>query len=899
MDSNQTRYHHVLRETEWIGTAEAPRPGAQHFAYSGEMLQLKQRIRLHRASALDMGLSLAARRGGHRDERGGWLRIDASERALVLQRSGLADQRFWPPLPDDTVGAFTASDAPAAEASLLRGLCVTTRGYLVVGMPEEESLLLLDLRGSINAEVITLGRGFRPWDLAALADGGFVALDRGADPLSATETRLWRFDANLNLMAASVTPADRDAFAPVAARGVGPAPQPGSPAPLSLGGDFVAVEAFLEGELLLFERGGSGGGPRLHRRKLEGPEEPDRAPVEVLPAVAAARDTEDTDDMALGDALDLCWQPTPTIAHEHGSILVALSGGNQAFRFRVPKDASANAVAGDWAVLVPDHLPTPRFGGRGLLLGGGRVHFDTGRGDRWGLAPLTPSRRRRYDSRINGKAPHLVLAVMDSALHDCVWHRVILEGVLPPGCSVQVESRAADSVEALETEGATWWPQPAFVVRTRSDLPGRDLRPDERVWDLLLQEGSAFEPNRATGNRGRFLQLRLTIIGTSAATPMLRALRVYFPRFSYLEQYLPAVWRDDPVAARFTDRFLANVEGMFTDLEDWIAAAHLLLDPLTAPAEALPWLASWFQISLHPAWSTEKSRFFLQNISHYLRWRGTLRGVRAVVRLALAERVTGALLDDEAIGEVRVIELFRLRRTPADTPLPTERWVPAEGRGALQERWRAAGGSSDFPLSPSAEQTQHWVRFAQEVIGGVPDPGAQDLPAWRGFLRRRYRRPGALTAAWGRPVERFSQVELPSRVPADGPALTDWYDFVTQVLPRRRAAHRFIVAVPDPGPSTEARARLRGLVTAVVNAEKPADTSFVVRFNADDFVVGRDGPGTGSLGATARTAMTAPGLVLGTDELGASSLGAPPTGDVRDRIVLGRDRLGGSSEEGT
>ena len=74
--------------------------------------------------------------------------------------------------------------------------------------------------------------------------------------------------------------------------------------------------------------------------------------------------------------------------------------------------------------------------------------------------------------------------------------------------------------------------------------------------------------------RGRYLKLRLTLLGNGRATPRISALRVYYPRFSWLEHYLPAAWRRDPVSAAFVERWLANPEGVFTALEDRLATVH-------------------------------------------------------------------------------------------------------------------------------------------------------------------------------------------------------------------------------------------------------------------------------------------------------------------------------------
>src|SRR5205814_8561541 len=105
--------------------------------------------------------------------------------------------------------------------------------------------------------------------------------------------------------------------------------------------------------------------------------------------------------------------------------------------------------------------------------------------------------------------------------------------------------------------------------------------------ELLFQENVGGEGNGTWellfhAAIGRYLQLKIQLIGNGRSTPRLRAMRIYYPRFSYLEHYLPAVYREDSQSASFLDRFLANLEGLYTTLEDKIAAVQMLFDPRSA-----------------------------------------------------------------------------------------------------------------------------------------------------------------------------------------------------------------------------------------------------------------------------------------------------------------------------
>src|SRR2546423_1404165 len=145
-------------------------------------------------------------------------------------------------------------------------------------------------------------------------------------------------------------------------------------------------------------------------------------------------------------------------------------------------------------------------------------------------------------------------------------------------------------------------------------------------WELLFQQASC-----------RYMQMKSVLAGNGRLTPAIRALRAYYPRFSYLEHYLPSAYREDQKSASFMDRFLANIEGFYTSIEDRVSTVQALLDASSAPSEALDWLANWFGVALDPAWSEAKRRLFLQNTPIFFEARGTLPGLMMALRLVLED----------------------------------------------------------------------------------------------------------------------------------------------------------------------------------------------------------------------------------------------------------------------
>ncbi|RYY32206.1 MAG: hypothetical protein EOP59_19575, partial [Sphingomonadales bacterium] len=335
-----------------------------------------------------------------------------------------------------------------------------------------------------------------------------------------------------------------------------------------------------------------------------------------------------------------------------------------------------------------------RFGGKALVAAGIGVYYDFG--ERW--LPLIAQPNPRYE----------LAATRDTRIFDgrepqCVWHRLMLDACLPPGTGVEVSSRAADDEGDLKN--SVWQNEPPLHRRARgSELPftPTPASANRGTFELLLQNA-----------RGRFLQLRLRITGDGRHTPRLRALRLYYPRFSYLERYLPAVYREDAASASFLDRFLANFEGTNTSIEDRIAAVQMLFDVRSAPADALAWLASWFGVALDPAWDEARRRLFIAHAMEFFQWRGTVRGLKMALRLAFEENADARIFDPpgaecHCADRFRIVEKFLTRRTSAvelgdpselasrpKLAVATGRWKPTDGADALHARYREFTGRTD------------------------------------------------------------------------------------------------------------------------------------------------------------------------------------------------------------
>jgi phage tail-like protein len=94
------------------------------------------------------------------------------------------------------------------------------------------------------------------------------------------------------------------------------------------------------------------------------------------------------------------------------------------------------------------------------------------------------------------------------------------------------------------------------------------------------------------------------------------------PRSSYLK-YLPSYFSKDSLM----DRFLLIFESILAPIEQMIDHVPLVMDPHTMPADLLPWVASWLDLTLNENWPEERRRELIRAASELYRWRGTRQGM--------------------------------------------------------------------------------------------------------------------------------------------------------------------------------------------------------------------------------------------------------------------------------
>ncbi len=826
MDSNGTRYHLMLGLQDWsVCTDENQVPFSTLIESDGEEylestpalawdklrneVILQPRLLRFEAARLDNPPSVDDRRGAGRDRYGNWYWIEDSGTEILVNSSGTGlTTHFWSS--SDSVatedapkdGEFGPEDSAALPESLqFSGLGVTEDHFLVVGVLDPAGLLVFDLHaGGPPRQILwPVTVDFAPFDMAPAPGGGVWILDRD-------NRRYWRLDRHLNVVnvGQSSPPEESevaDGFRPESGSADSEATKrlaqiTSIPVPSNIDAtDPIAIEALPDGTVLILDADAATSSSSIARYRFG----------EQLGETVSLHEFElvGFDIAFIPDYESRDWVVSDRL-------FIASSEGNQTFAF----DISLNEQNNLEFDLVNEFYPMRLFGGKGIISAGKRVYYDFGTG--W--IPLVEQRRPKYSELGYLQTPlQGEFEVLDGQEPDCVWHRLMIDAHIPPETRIEISSRAANKLNELELQ--EWQDEPLPHRRGEgSELPfvASPTAKESGTWELLFQ--------RAVG---RYVQLRLKFKGDGRSTPRLRSLRVYYPRFSYLKHYLPAVYRENQDSASFLDRFLSNFEGTLTSIEDKIANVQVLYDPRSAPRETLEWLSrwfgvipessntadtlnwleGWFRVMQDPVWDERKRRLFLKNATRFFQYRGTRCGLLRALRLSLEDCVDESLFDpceaeEKGTQGIRIVEKFRSRRLPAAAigdptddsgphqALQSARWSPGQGRAALAKLYREYmqerfGSSTEFPnlfpfpISDPSRDAESIQEALLEPLAGQDSPASKAVWAlWQAFLQLRYASIAEFNDAYRGDAGGFDEAVLPEEIRPATPQADDFKEFV-------------------------------------------------------------------------------------------------------------------------
>lgn len=873
MDVTGTRFHLIQGKADWeqcLEDGSKAFSGWQNAVWEArrDAMTLRPALNLFRHLAISP-LAPETRRGAARDAFGNQFWI--SENRQEVWWNPAADNapvRFWmqsaeaPVISNDR---FQVCIPPLPETPFtLAGMAVTVHQYLVVGYlgassAEEKGVLLFDLRagGPPTRLVFPEEAAFVPFDMTADASGNVWILDR-------VNRAYWGLDREFRLLGSEAAPSaapEPPAFEPVVPEADVPQVQPSTPVKgfAIEAVSAVGIKALPDGSLLILDTPAALTASRLYRYSLA-----DRigAPLDLVAQVDVI--TEGTNQTA--DHLDVRGYDLAYLAEtpERGTLFVVEEDGNQAIAFLA--DFSTPIVPSRFGTLTltaePTYLPLHYFGGRALFAQGEEVYYDVTAGaerdktTRW--VTLQAIEQPRYDLEAVLDTP-----VFDGKTQECVWHRLFLDACLPSDAGVTVATRAANSLTLLNAMPFTLEPRPyrrsrGAEIPYYQPFPG-NTDPEIGTYETLFQQA-----------QGQYLQIRLTLTGSGRVTPVLYRLRAYYPRFSYPRHYLPSVYLEDAESLSFLERFLANTEGFYSEIEGKIENVSALFDGRSAPPETLDWLAGWMGLLLDPIWESlqqrrntpmgrslamralnqsglcppaDRRRLLLRFARHLYQRRGTLEGLNFALHLLL-----------DASLETLLAQLKEIAVLPEAVRADPKGVENLPRIGLLAREINRLGLTLPTPATSEVELED--MLYELIVASLRPSPIR--------IVERFRTHPGR------------AAVEGDTSGTSEGSADTD--------LSPSDWAHRFSVLIPQGRlPEEEA------MVRRIVHLEKPAHTQFDVRYYAEGFRVGGARLGLDTiLGETPNY----PPILLGRSVLPEGYLGARPPMDASDRVIADLDRVG-------
>ena len=468
----------------------------------------------------------------------------------VLVHSSLPDDAVMLPLP-----------APPTD------LCAGADGVLYVAAAD--GVRLHDLRGRWDDVVVSLA-GFVPWRLAAAADGGAWVLEQGSGRLA----RL----AGRPLRTQTPQPDDYDGrvFRPSPENGCAPALTPLPSTTWGAGEQAVAIASAPDGSL----------------------------------ACLSWRDAAGTAAVRVWNASQQRWSVAATcLGAEFAYSIAWLASTRVALRVPGRRDAPAFDLGAVDAGSIPalgDIYPLSAAALEAPFANGSvqPPHYPSGTVDAEPLHALSLNNLARAGEARNFTTTPTGLQAwtLDSRDNTTVWHRLVVEAVIPPHSGFTVLLAATTTLVPPDDDDLTAWHAHGFGADAASlddalqapqvpmaaweyaasELPGHpglldgESEPDTTgLFSVLIQNSR----ERVRSLVGRYLWVRVRLYGDGRVTPEIAALRAWGNRFSYAERYLPRLYRESLFgdAARAPGVALSQIDASF--------AADL--DAAGAPSPAL------------------------------------------------------------------------------------------------------------------------------------------------------------------------------------------------------------------------------------------------------------------------------------------------------------------------
>jgi len=220
---------------------------------------------------------------------------------------------------------------------------------------------------------------------------------------------------------------------------------------------------------------------------------------------------------------------------------------------------------------------------------------------------------------------------LDSTVEETVWHRIAVHADIPDDTSIEISYFTSDSKKM--------WVSDEYVdldeyLRRHAHQPELVEQALEHIWSKpIINPKDALLHNA----KGRYIWFRIRLNGSERNTPVLKGMRIYFPRETLL-RFLPAVYQEDKRSSDFLERFLSLFGSFFQEMDERISQLPRLFDVQVADHSFLRWIGMWLGIADEEQWSEVQLRRLILNAPQLYREKGTRRGIERLVELYTGEK---------------------------------------------------------------------------------------------------------------------------------------------------------------------------------------------------------------------------------------------------------------------
>lgn len=227
-------------------------------------------------------------------------------------------------------------------------------------------------------------------------------------------------------------------------------------------------------------------------------------------------------------------------------------------------------------------------------------------------------------------------AALQNMSLEMTWHKIELDRDIPDNTQILIYHLVSNEKEFMIDGNLE---NMDSYIRNTSGLPDDQKAIRIKSLNNLNWSKPLVNPKDALihNTAGRYLWLRIELIGSETKTPLLKSIQVDFPRRSYLA-YLPAVYQENEQSRDFLERFLSLFKTFYSANEHQIGRLEKYFDADFVSGDFLLWLGSWLAVAVDENWAEEKLRQLIKKAPRLYKKRGTREGIQEILKIYTGEK---------------------------------------------------------------------------------------------------------------------------------------------------------------------------------------------------------------------------------------------------------------------